>query len=104
MNALMGECAGWVTTQPADDSTYRLGRRPTMAGCSSMQVQFRADEAICAGGDQGIGCDFDRVELSIQFAFPERQELAKHRITRRYVHFLPYEALQQARMIGHMVQ
>src|SRR5688572_2048348 len=94
----------WRARQPTSCGTCRLGSGPTIVGKPSMQVQFRTNEAVCAWSDQGVGRDFDRVELSIQFAFPEGEELAKHGIARSYVHFLPDKALQQARVIGHVVQ
>jgi len=44
------------------------------------------------------------MQLAVEARFPEVQELREHGIFRRHVEFLPDEALQDSRMVRHVVE
>src|SRR5579862_4938514 len=60
-------------------------------------AEFRRHEEPACG-------DPNRVQSALDAGFPEMEEFVEHRKSRCEIEFLPYEGLQDRRVIGEVVQ
>ena len=80
------------------------GEAAAVSRPSSMHVEKSRWMAKPRRLDQAGGCDPDGMQAALQFPLPKGQELAQDRVARRDVQLLPDIGLQEARMVGHVIE
>ena len=88
-----------------DGRLHRARPSPSAAPrCAGLVEGEHVRRSEPGGLNVGGGCKSDGVELALELAGPEVQELAEHRVLRGEVQVLPEIGLEQARVVRQVVE